>query len=130
MVCVQVLANDVAIGMAAASCNFELNVYKPLIASAFLQSARVLGDACASFELRCARGIEPDREAIRAHLERSLMLVTALTPRLGYDNAAKIAKHAHATGTTLREASIALGVLSGEEFDAEVDPAAMVRPTR
>jgi fumarate hydratase class II len=130
MVAVQVIANDVAVAVAASQGNFELNVYKPLIAHAFLQSARLLGDACASFDLRCARGIEPDREAIARHVERSLMLVTALAPTIGYDAAAEIAKHAHAHGTTLREAALALGAMSGEDFDAAMRPEDMVRPTR
>jgi fumarate hydratase class II len=130
MVCAQVLGNDVTIGFAATQGNFELNVMKPVIAHAFVQSARLLGDACASFEERCARGIEPDREAIARHVERSLMLVTALAPRVGYDAAAKIAHHAHAHGKTLRESAQELGILSGEELDALLDPAAMVRPNR
>ncbi len=130
MASVQVLGNDVIVGIAGSQGSFELNVMKPVIASAFLQSARLLGDACASFEARCARGIEPDREVIAKHVASSLMLVTALTPKLGYDGAAKIAKHAHHEGTSLREAAVALGLLSGEEFDALVKPEEMTRPTR
>ena len=103
---------------------------KPVLALSFLESARLLGDACASFDTRCARGIEPNREVIDEHVRRSLMLVTALTPRLGYDAAGRIAKKAHESGTSLREATIALGLLSGEEFDALVVPAAMTGPTR
>ncbi len=128
MVVVEVMGNDAAIGFAASSGNFELNVYKPLIASSFLRSVRLLGDACASFDLRCARGIEPNREVIARHVAQSLMLVTALTPRLGYDAAAQIAKHAHAEGTSLREAAAALGLLSEEEFDRLVRPEDMTHP--
>ena len=126
MVCTQVLGNDAAIGIAGASGNFELNVYKPLIAHVVLQSIRLLGDACASFDEHCARGLEPDRAEIARKLHGSLMLVTALAPHLGYDNAAKIAKRAHADGTTLREAALALGVITGEEFDRLVRPEDMV----
>jgi fumarate hydratase, class II len=128
MVCVQVLANDVAVGVAGASGNFELNVYKPLIAHAALQSVRLLGDACRSFDEHCARGIEPRRDEIAAKLARSLMLVTALAPHIGYDKAAQIAKHAHQTGGTLREAAVALGLVTEEQFDAWVRPEDMVRP--
>jgi fumarate hydratase class II len=130
MVAIEVMGNDAAIGFAASQGNFELNVYKPLIASSFLRSVRLLGDACRSFDERCARGIEPNRQVIADHVARSLMLVTALTPKLGYDAAAKIAKHAHHEGTSLREAAVALGLLSGEEFDALVRPEEMTRPTR
>jgi len=128
MVCVQVLANDVAVGVAGASGNFELNVFKPLIAHAALQSIRLLGDACRSFDEHCARGIEPRRDEIAAKLARSLMLVTALAPHIGYDKAAQIAKHAHTTGGTLREAALALGLVTAEQFDAWVRPEDMVRP--
>jgi fumarate hydratase, class II len=128
MVCVQVLANDVAVGVAGASGNFELNVFKPLIAHATLQSIRLLGDACRSFDEHCARGIEPRRDEIAAKLARSLMLVTALAPHIGYDKAAQIAKHAHTTGGTLREAALALGLVTAEQFDAWVRPEDMVRP--
>jgi fumarate hydratase class II len=128
MVCVQVLGNDVAVNVGGASGNFELNVFKPLIIHNVLHSIRLLADACDSFEEHCARGIEPDRERIRQHLERSLMLVTALTPRLGYDRAAQIAKKAHREGLTLKEAAVALGYLTVEEFDRLVRPEGMVRP--
>jgi fumarate hydratase, class II len=128
MVVVEVMGNDAAIGFAASQGNFELNVYKPVIASAFLRSVRLLGDACESFDVRCARGIEPNRAVIEGHVTRSLMLVTALAPRLGYDAAAKIAKHAHANDTSLREAALALGLLDGEEFDRLVRAGDMVRP--
>ena len=126
MVCAQVLGNDVAIGIAGASGNFELNVYKPLIAHVVLQSIRLLADACSSFDEHCARGLEPNREVIARNLERSLMLVTALAPHVGYDNAAKIAKRAHADGITLREAALALGLVTAEDFDRLVRPEKMV----
>jgi len=111
-----------------ASGNFELNVFRPLIIHNVRHSMRLLADACESFEEHCARGIEPDRERIRQHLERSLMLVTALTPRLGYDRAAEIAKKAHRDGLTLKEAALALGYLTAEEFDRCVQPERMVNP--
>jgi fumarate hydratase class II len=130
MVCVQVMANDVAIGIAASQGNFELNVYKPLIANAFIQSVHLLADASHSFDERCARGIEPHRERIAQYLERSLMMVTALTPRTGYEVAAKIAKHAHQNGKTLRESAIELGILEVAELDDALDPIRMVRPSR
>jgi fumarate hydratase class II len=123
-----VLGNDVAINIAGASGSFELNVYKPLIAHALLQSIRLLGDACASFDEHCARGIEPDRTEIARKLRSSLMLVTALSPHVGYDLAAKIAKHAHEHGTTLRDAALALGVAAAD-FDRWVRPEAMVGPS-
>jgi len=128
MVCVQVFGNDAAIGFAGSQGNFELNVFKPVMAFNLLQSVRLLGDACASFEEHCARGIEPNREVIDRHLRSSLMLVTALNPVIGYDAAAKIAKHAYAEGTTLREAAVALGLLTGEQFDEAVRPEKMVGP--
>ena len=128
MVCAQVLGNDVAIGIGGASGNFELNVFKPLIIRNFLHSVRLLADAGDSFEEHCARGLEPNHERIRHHLEQSLMLVTALAPRLGYDRAAEIAKTAHRQGLTLKEAAVKLGHLTAEEFDREVRPEEMVRP--
>jgi fumarate hydratase, class II len=126
MVCCQVMGNDVALGIGGASGNFELNVYKPLIAYDFLQSLRLLTDAIASFDEHCARGIEPDRARIAELLEKSLMLVTALSPHIGYDRAARIAKHAHAHGLSLREAAVALGDVSAEQFDQWVRPEQMV----
>jgi fumarate hydratase class II len=126
MVCAQVMGNDVAVGIGAASGNFELNVFKPLIIHNVLHSVRLLAEACESFEAHCARGIEPDRARIREQMERSLMLVTALTPRLGYDRAAQIAKQAHKEGKTLREVAVELGYLTAEEFDREVRPERMV----
>ncbi len=128
MVCCQVMGNDVAISIGGASGNFELNVYKPMIANAALQSIRLLGDACASFEEHCARGIEPDRAEIKRKVDQSLMLVTALAPHIGYDKAAKIAKQAHADGTTLREAAVALGYVTTEQFEQWVKPEDMVGP--
>ena len=125
MACAQVLGNDVAINLGGASGNFQLNVYKPLIAHCFLQSARLLADGADSFREHCFEGLEPDAERMRYLLERSLMLVTALTPRIGYDAAAKIAHHAHHAGLSLREAALALGLVSGEDFDRWVRPEAM-----
>ena len=129
MLCAQVMGNDVAVNIGGASGHLELNVYKPMIIHAFLQSARLLADGCRSFEEHCVRGIEPDRARIGELLERSLMLVTALSPHIGYDRAAEIAKKAHREGTTLREAALALGYVKGEDFDRWVDPAAMIRPS-
>src|SRR5712671_1591075 len=117
MLCAQVLGNDVAINIGGASGNFELNVFKPLITHNLLQSVRLLGDACASFREHCVVGIEPNHGRIREHLENSLMLVTALAPQIGYDRAAAIAKRAHEAGTTLRDAALALGHVTAEEFD-------------
>jgi fumarate hydratase class II len=128
MVCAQVLGNDVAVNVGGASGNFELNVFKPVIIHNVLQSIRLLADAALSFEEHCARGLEPNLPRIREQLERSLMLVTALAPRLGYDRAAEIAKKAHREGTTLREAAVALGYLTAEEFDREVRPERMTHP--
>jgi fumarate hydratase class II len=129
MLCAQVMGNDVAVNIGGASGHLELNVYKPMIIHAFLQSARLLADGCRSFEEHCARGIEPDAARIGELLERSLMLVTALSPHIGYDRAAEIAKKAHREGTTLREAALALGYVSGADFDRWVDPAAMIHPS-
>jgi len=126
MLAAQVLGNDVAINVAGTSGNFELNVFKPVLIHNFLQSTRLLGDGARSFEEHCARGIEPDRERIAELVQRSLMLVTALNPHIGYDKAAKIAKEAHHSGSTLREAAIASGWLTAEEFDAWVVPERMV----
>jgi fumarate hydratase class II len=128
MVCAQVMGNDVAVGIGGASGNFELNVFKPLIIHNVLQSLRLLGDAAANFEQFCAAGIEPNLPRIQANLEQSLMLVTALNPHIGYDNAAKIAKKAHKDGTTLREAATALGLVTESDFDKWVDPKKMTEP--
>jgi len=129
MLCARVMGNDVALNIGAASGHFELNVYKPLIIDAFLQSARLLADGCRSFEEHCARGIEANEPRIRELLERSLMLVTALAPHIGYDRAAEIAKKAHRDGSTLREAALALGYVSAADFDRWVRPAAMTGPS-
>jgi fumarate hydratase class II len=129
MLCAQVMGNDVTINMAGASGNFELNVYKPVIIYNFLQSVRLLTDGMNSFEEHCARGIEPDRQRIAELLNRSLMLVTALNQHIGYDRAAAIAKKAHHEGTSLREAAIALGFVSAEQFDQWVRPESMVGNT-
>jgi fumarate hydratase class II len=128
MVATQVLGNDVAVGLAGAQGHFELNAMKPLLAHAFLHSARLLADGCASFREYCAEGIEPDRARLAEGVERSLMLVTALSPAVGYDRAAEIARKAHLEGTTLREACLSLGALSAEEFDALVRPERMTHP--
>jgi len=129
MLCVQVFGNDVAVNIGGASGNFELNVYRPLIVHDVLQSIRLLADGMASFEEHCARGIEPNRERIRELLERSLMLVTALNSHIGYDKAAAIAKKAHREGTTLKEAALALGYVTEEQFDRWVRPERMIGPT-
>jgi len=128
MVAAQVIGNDVAINVGGASGNFELNVFKPMMIHNLLQSIRLLADVCESFNEHCAVGIEPLRANIKSHLDRSLMLVTALNPHIGYDNAAKIAKKAHKEGLTLREAAIQLGILTGERFDQIVRPERMIGP--
>ncbi len=129
MVAVQVMAYDVAIGMAGSQGNFELNVFKPIIAHDILHGIELLTDGCRSFREHCIEGLEADEERIAAHVANSLMLVTALSPHIGYDKAAKIAKTAHHEGSTLREAAVASGFLTPEEFDAWVNPEAMTRPT-
>ena len=126
MVCCQVMGNDVTVTMAGASGHFELNVFKPVIIHNVLQSIRLLADAMVSFEAHCVRGLTADVTRITSHVSRSLMLVTALSPHIGYDNAASIAKQAHATGTTLREAAITSGLVSADQFDAWVKPEDMV----
>ena len=126
MLCAQVFGNDVALNIGGASGHFELNVYKPLIIHNFLQSARLLADGMASFEEHCVRGIAPNRDRIGEQLERSLMLVTALAPHIGYDRAAEIAKKAHKEGSTLRAAAAALGHVTTEDFDRWVRPEDMV----
>jgi fumarate hydratase class II len=128
MVCAQVMGNDVAVNVGGSSGNFELNVFKPVIIHNVLQSIRLLADACEMFNENCAVGIEPNNEAIKKHLTNSLMLVTALNPHIGYDNAAKVAKKAHAENTTLKEAAVALGMLTAEEFDEKVRPEKMIGP--
>ncbi len=128
MLCCQVFGNDVAINFGGASGNFELNVFKPLIAHNFLQSVRLLADGMNSFEEHCARGIEANRERIAELLDRSLMLVTALTPHIGYDRAAEIAKRAHSEGSTLKQVGVALGYVTAEDFERWVQPTKMTRP--
>ncbi|EMK00004.1 class II fumarate hydratase [Leptospira sp. WS58.C1] len=128
MVASQVIANDVAVNIGGASGNFELNVFKPLIIHNVLNSIRLLADSAVSFEEHCARGIEPNKENIKEHLKNSLMLVTALNPHIGYDNAAKIAKNAHKKGTSLKESGIELGLLTSEQFDQWVLPEKMISP--
>ena len=130
MVCTQVMGNDATIGIAGSQGNFELNVYKPVMAYNLLQSIRLLGDTCQSFNDNCAVGIEPNLETIDDKLRRSLMLVTALNPLIGYDNAAKVAKQAYKGNTTLREAAIELGLLTGEQFDDAITPEDMVGPLK
>jgi fumarate hydratase class II len=126
MACAQVLGNDVAINIAGSTGHFQLNVFKPVMIFNFLMSARLIADACNSFNDHCVKGLEPDYENIKANLNNSLMLVTALNTRIGYDNAAKIAKKAHADGSTLKEAAIALELLTAEEFDEWVKPEDMI----
>jgi fumarate hydratase class II len=128
MVAVQVMGNDATVGIAASQGNFELNVFKPVIAYNILQSTKLLADAMRSFDTNCAVGIEPIRANIDRFLNDSLMLVTALNPHIGYENAAKIAKTAHANGTTLKEEAVALGLMSAEAFDKNVKPEKMISP--
>ena len=128
MVCVQVMGNDTAVAIAASQGNFQLNVYMPVLIYNFLESANLLADGILSFDRRCAEGIRPNRERIEENLKKSLMLVTALNPYIGYEKAAQVAKLAHKENMTLREACIKLGFLSGEEFDRAVVPAAMTKP--
>jgi fumarate hydratase class II len=129
MVCVQVMGYDTAIGIAGSQGNFELNVFKPVIAHDLLHGIALLTDGCRSFREHCVDGLEADRARIDEHLSTSLMLVTALAPVIGYDRAAEIAKKAHHEGTTLKAAALALGYVSEAEFETLIDPAAMTRPT-
>ncbi len=126
MLCAQVFGNDVAINFGGAAGNFELNVYRPMMIHNLMQSLRLLSDGARSFRLNCAEGIRANQERISELLEQSLMLVTALNPHIGYDNAAKIAKEAHQQGSTLRAAALSLGLVSGEDFDRWVDPSKMI----
>lgn len=128
MVCTQVMGNDVTISIAGASGNFELNVYRPVMAYNIIQSIRLLADACDSFRIHAVDGIEANEERIRSNLYNSLMLVTALNPHIGYDKAAEVAKKAYKDNSSLREAIIALGYLSGEDFDRLVQPEKMIKP--
>ncbi|MDE0471729.1 MAG: lyase family protein, partial [Ekhidna sp.] len=126
MVCAQVMGNDVAVSTGGASGHFELNVFKPMMIFNLLNSARLIGDACESFNDNCAIGIKPNYEVIREKLEHSLMLVTALNTHIGYENAAKIAKKAHKEGTTLRRAAIELGLVTNDQFTEWVKPEEMI----
>jgi len=126
MVCAQVMGNDVAVTMGGANGHFELNVFKPVMAYNVLMSARLIGEACVSFDEHCAVGIEPNHARIKQNLDNSLMLVTALNTKIGYEKAAKIAKTAHENGTTLKEEAISLGYLTADEFDEWVDPSKMI----
>jgi len=128
MVCAQVMGNHVTVSIAGSNGHFELNVFKPVIISNVLQSIRLLGDGCQSFTKNCVNGIEANEKRINELLHESLMLVTALNPHIGYDNAAKAAKKAHKEGTTLKEAAISLGLLTEKQFDQWVDPSKMTQP--
>jgi fumarate hydratase class II len=128
MVCAQVMGNNATIGFAGSQGHFQLNVFKPLLAYAMLQSIRLLADVADSFTTNCITGIEANRERIKEHMERSLMLVTALAPHIGYDRASEIAKGAHKRGTTLRQEAVRLGAISAEEFDRLVRPEDMTGP--
>ncbi len=130
MVCAQVMGNDVAVNIGGATGHYELNVFKPVIIYNVLQSIRLISDACESFTDNCVVGIEANEKNIKAHLTNSLMLVTALNPHIGYDNAAKIAKKAHAEGKTLKEVAVELGILTAEKFDEIVKPENMVGPKK
>jgi fumarate hydratase class II len=129
MVCIQVFGHDAAIAFAGSQGNFELNVFKPLIAHDLLHSIELLTDACRSFREHCVEGLTADKARIAEHVANSLMLVTALAPQIGYDKAAQIAKKAHHEGTNLREATLALGYLTGDEFDELVRPERMTAPS-
>jgi fumarate hydratase class II len=126
MVCAQVIGNDVAINVGGSNGHFQLNVFKPMMIYNFLESARLLGDACVSFNDNCAVGIEPNRENIKKNLDNSLMLVTALNTHIGYEKAAEIAKKAFNDNTTLKEAALQLGYLTEKEFEEWVDPSKMI----
>eukprot|EP00056_Hartaetosiga_gracilis_P018141 m.9801 g.9801 ORF g.9801 m.9801 type:complete len:232 (+) comp6426_c0_seq1:22-717(+) len=128
MVCCQVIGNDAAVTAGAMQGHLQLNVFKPMIVHNILHSCTIMSDACVSFADRCVAGIEPNMDAINSYLKDSLMLVTALNPHIGYDNGAKVAKKAHAEGTTLKEAALQLGVVSEEKFDEIVNPKKMTSP--
>ena len=130
MVCSQIMGNDLTISFAGSGGNFELNVYRPVIAFNIIQSIRLLNDACDSFRKHCVDGITPQEENIKSNLYNSLMLVTALNPHIGYDKAAEVAKKAHQDNTSLKDAIIELGYMSGEDFDKLVDPKKMIKPSR
>ena len=128
MVVTRVFGNDATVGFAGTQGNFQLNVFTPVMAHAVLESIRLLSDACHSFTAHCVAGLEADRSKIAANLDADLMLVTALAPHVGYDTAAAIAKQAHKDGSTLREAALASGAVTDEDYDRWVDPAAMTGP--
>ncbi len=128
MVCCQVMGNNMAISVGGSQGNFELNVFKPMMIHNLLHSIRLLSDSCISFSEKCISGIEANQDKISEHLENSLMLVTSLNPHIGYDNAAKIAKHAHENGITLRQSATQLELLNDEEFDLWVRPEEMLGP--
>lgn len=128
MVCCQVFGNHTAITIGGSQGHFELNVYKPLLAYCMIHSIQLLADASRSFTENCVEGIRADEKRIRDLMQRSLMLVTALAPKIGYDNAAKVAKEAHARGTTLKEEALRLGFVTAAEFDRLVQPSKMTRP--
>ena len=130
MVCTQVMGNDVTISVAGSGGNFELNVYRPVIAFNIIQSIRLMNDACDSFRKHCVDGIKPNAEKIESNLYNSLMLVTALNPHIGYDKAAEVAKKAHENNTSLKESIMELGYMSGEDFDKLVDPKKMINPSK
>ena len=126
MVCTQVIGNDVSISVGGMQGHFQLNVFKPVMIHNLLESARLIGDACVSFNDNCADGIEPNHTNIKKNLENTLMLVTALNRQIGYENAAKIAKKAHEEGITLRQSALDLGLVTAEQFDEWVDPSKMI----
>lgn len=130
MIALQVLGNDAALGFGNACGQLQLNTYRPLMAKLFLQSANILADGCRSFRVHCAVGIEPDRQRTAEHVRRSLMLVTALAPHIGYDAAASVARHAHLHRITLRESALTLGLVSADDFDRLVQPEAMLGPSK
>ena len=130
MVCAQVMGNDVAVTVGGTQGHYELNVFKPMMAANLLQSARLIGDACVSFDVNCATGIVPNYDRIKEHLDNSLMLVTALNTKIGYEKAAKIAKTAHENGTTLKEEAVNLGYLTADQFDEWVRPEDMIGSLR
>ena len=129
MVCSQIMGNHVAVTIAGSQGHFELNVFKPVIIYNVLQSLRLMADSCRSFTKNCVMGIEANTDRIQSLMENSLMLVTALNPHIGYDNAAKIAKTAYADGSSLKEAGLKLGLLTAEQFDEWVRPEEMIKPT-
>jgi fumarate hydratase class II len=126
MICAQVMGNDIAVSVGGMSGQLELNTYKPMMIANFLQSAQLIGDGCISFAEKCIEGLGPNEKNIKKNLDNSLMLVTALVPKLGYDRASEIGKKAHAEGTALKEATLALGYATEKEFDEIVDPSKMV----